>query len=172
MLIPHFMLSGQLNQYTINYNLNGGNHSGNPENYTIETATITLADAAKTGYTFAGWWDASTGGNQVTQISAGSTGNKTLYARWNANTNTAYKVEHYQQDVSGEGYSLKDTDNLTGTTAATATASAKSYDGFTENTTHGSRLATEAIAADGSLVLKLYYDRNTFTVPHSNGALL
>ena len=71
-------------EYTITYNLNGGtNSSSNPSSYTIETATITLANPTKNGYTFAGWYDASTGGNKVTQIAKGSTGNKTFYARWN-----------------------------------------------------------------------------------------
>lgn len=150
--------------YNITYNLDEGTNGANPATYTIETATITLEDASKTGYTFAGWWDAPTGGNQVTTIPLGSTGDTTLYARWTANTDTAYRVEHYQQDVSGESYTLKDTDNLTGTTGTTATASAKSYDGFSENTSHASRVESGAIAGDGSLVLKLYYDRNTFTV--------
>ncbi len=146
--------------YNINYILDGGTNGENPATYQITTPTITLAEATKTGYTFAGWFDASSGGNQVTQIALGSTGDKTLYARWTANTDTAYIVEHYQEGVSGAGYTLMDTDNLTGTTDDTATAEAKSYTGFTENTTHGSRVASGTIDADGSLVLKLYYDRN------------
>lgn len=68
--------------YTITYNgLEGGTHT-NPANYTIETATITLTDASRDNYTFDGWYDAATGGNKVTQIAQGSTGNKTLWARW------------------------------------------------------------------------------------------
>ena len=38
------------------------------------------------GYTFAGWYDAATGGNKVTSITKGSTGNKTLYAKWTINS--------------------------------------------------------------------------------------
>ncbi len=76
-------------EYDITYNLVGGiNDEANPAKYTIETDTITLNDATKTGYTFQGWYDADTGGNQVTQIAAGSTGGKTLYARWSANEYT------------------------------------------------------------------------------------
>ncbi|MDO4189497.1 MAG: InlB B-repeat-containing protein, partial [Lachnospiraceae bacterium] len=37
-----------------------------------------------------------------------------LLAKWTANTNTAYKVEHYLQNLTLDGYDLKDTDNLTG----------------------------------------------------------
>ncbi len=67
--------------YTITYDLGGGtNNSGNPASYTIESATITLSDPTKTGYTFNGWTDDNS--NQITSIPTGSTGNKTFYAQW------------------------------------------------------------------------------------------
>ena len=47
--------------YTITYNLNGGtNGAGNPTSYTVESATITLADATKTGgsYDNGAWFTA------------------------------------------------------------------------------------------------------------------
>ncbi len=70
--------------YSITYNLDGGtNYDGAPATYTVETATINLGTPTKTDYTFDGWYDAATGGNKVTQIALGSTGNKTLWARWN-----------------------------------------------------------------------------------------
>lgn len=77
--------------------------------------------------------------------------------------NIAYKVEHYQEKLGG-GYVLKDTENLMGTTATSVTAGAKTYTGFSENKTHTDRVASGTIAADGSTILKLYYDRNSYTV--------
>ncbi|NLT95507.1 MAG: leucine-rich repeat protein [Clostridia bacterium] len=74
--------------YTITYNLDGGTNGANPANYNIETATITLQDATRTGYTFLGWYDAATGGSKVTEIVQGSTGDKILYARWAENTSS------------------------------------------------------------------------------------
>jgi len=59
----------------------GGDNGANPSSYNVNTPTITLADATKTGYVFLGWWDAEIGGNRVYQIPEGSTGNMTLYAR-------------------------------------------------------------------------------------------
>ena len=69
--------------YSLTYsNLNGTTHS-NPTSYTILSNTITLnAPTNRTGYQFIGWFDALNGGNQVTEITLGSTGNKTLYARF------------------------------------------------------------------------------------------
>ena len=69
--------------YTITYeNLNGATHT-NPEAYTVETATITLADPTeRADYVFAGWYSDANYTTKVTQIPQGSTGNITLYAKW------------------------------------------------------------------------------------------
>ena len=69
--------------YSITYNLNGGtNNKENPTSYTKTTPTITLRNPNKTGYTFSGWYSDSKFTNKVTTINTGSTGNKTLYAKW------------------------------------------------------------------------------------------
>jgi uncharacterized repeat protein (TIGR02543 family) len=70
--------------YTINYMLNGGtNNSANPASYTIESPGITLAAPSRTGYNFGGWYSNEVFNTAVTEILAGSTGDKTFYARWN-----------------------------------------------------------------------------------------
>lgn len=80
--------------YAITYNLNGGtNHASNPENYTIETSTITLQAPTKTGYTFDRWYKEDAFKNPVTQITNGSTGDITLYAKWTINSySTRWKL--------------------------------------------------------------------------------
>ncbi len=76
-------------KYTITYKLNGGkNNKNNPSNYYITTSNITLKNPTRTGYTFAGWYSDSKYKNKVTTIKKGSTGNKTLYAKWTVNTYT------------------------------------------------------------------------------------
>lgn len=73
--------------YSISYVLGGGtNAAGNPSGYTVESDTITLGAPTREGYTFAGWYDAEENGSLVTQIAAGSKGNITLYAAWQANS--------------------------------------------------------------------------------------
>ena len=73
--------------YSITYTLNGGtNAASNPDNYNVES-TVTLADATKEGYAFGGWYEtANFSGSAITVIAAGSTGNKTLYAKWTGGT--------------------------------------------------------------------------------------
>lgn len=73
----------ELIPYGIRYELNGGtNAPENPDRYTVETETVTLADASRTGYTFAGWYSDEELTQQVTEITKGTTGDITLYAKW------------------------------------------------------------------------------------------
>ncbi|MCM1089641.1 MAG: InlB B-repeat-containing protein [Butyrivibrio sp.] len=70
--------------YKITYELDGGmNYSGNPDTYTAETDTILLKDAVKEGYTFEGWYRDPEFKEEVKEIVKGSTGDITLYAKWN-----------------------------------------------------------------------------------------
>ncbi|MCI7097970.1 MAG: InlB B-repeat-containing protein [Lachnospiraceae bacterium] len=76
-------------KYAITYKLNGGtNAKSNPAFYDSTTATIKLANPTRTGYTFKGWYSDSKFKTKVTYIKKGSTGNRTLYAKWSANTYT------------------------------------------------------------------------------------
>jgi hypothetical protein len=79
----------------------------------------------------------------------------TYTAQWQADGLIPYRVEHYLQ--FGDGYILADIENLRGAEGDTATASPKSYTGF-EYSAIAQTVASGTIAADGSLVLKLYYN--------------
>ncbi len=73
-------------KYTITYNLNkGSNNNANPSAYYVDSAAITLQNPIRKGYTFGGWYSDSAYTKKVTSIAKGSTGNRTLYAKWNAN---------------------------------------------------------------------------------------
>ena len=70
------------NKYSITYTLNGGSHSGNPTNYTVDD-NIILKDAEQTGYRFMGWYgDSSFTGNRIYSIPQGSIEDFTLYANF------------------------------------------------------------------------------------------
>lgn len=82
----------RIDSYKITYKLNGGkNVSSNPKSYSVTTSTITLKKPTRKGYTFVGWYSDSACKNKVTKITKGSTGNKTLYAKW---TLTKYKITY------------------------------------------------------------------------------
>ena len=71
-------------EYTIQYVYNDGKAtSTNPTTYTVESDTITLADAtgADWGKTFLEWHDEI--GQKITEIPTGSTGDRVITAYWN-----------------------------------------------------------------------------------------
>ena len=140
-------------KYTITFNTDGGNFIADK---TVEWGeTLNLPTPTKTGYTFAGWYNGDTQFTATTMPKQ----SLTLTARWTANTDTAYKVEHYWQNLADDGYTLHETENKTGTTGSTTAAAAKSYPGFTAGT-----VTQITIAADGSTVVRINYTRNSYTL--------
>lgn len=131
--------------------------------YGVATPKFQGETTGDAGYTFAGW--------QPT-VAETVTADATYVAQWMANTDTTYIVEHYQQNLNDDGYTLVvgDTENKNGTTNTAAAYAAKNYAGFTyqENQTtfwsHDDEQPTATILGDGSLVIRLYYDRNLYTV--------
>ena len=65
-----------------------------PASYTVETATFNLPTTTLTGHTFAGWYTTKAfSGTAVSQITKGSTGNKTFYVKFTPNTyNLSYNL--------------------------------------------------------------------------------
>ena len=88
-------------EYKITYELGEGkNHKDNPATYTVETATIALGAPAKEGYSFDGWFYDNKYTDRATQITKGSTGDMTLYAKWEIETFTVtYMAGRYGKGI-------------------------------------------------------------------------
>ena len=171
------------NTYTVTFNINnsgtGTVTTAVPSNitgikYTAAISSSALGSPAKNGWTFKSWNTKSDGSgttvtNASTKLTATNGGTVTLYAQWTANTATAYKIEHYQMDVDGSGYTVATTENKTGTTDTTATATAKSYTGFTYSSSVSGTVTSGTINGNGTLVLKLYYTRNQYDITVAKG---
>lgn len=102
----------------------------------------------------------------------------TLYAIWAPNTDTAYTVEHYVMDTEGMYPATPESiDNLTGTTDATLTVADLVDDDllvpngitFAMGTVEDLTVTEATIAADGSLVVKMYYARSQYTLTLVSG---
>ena len=77
------------NTYKITYSsLPADTTNNNKTSYQITTATFKLSSPSCPGYTFKGWYSNSKKTTKITQIKKGSTGNKTIYAKWTANKYT------------------------------------------------------------------------------------
>ena len=123
--------------YTITYDYAGGSlPSGetNPTTYTIETASFTLNNPTKAGYTFAGW--TGTGLTEATKtvtITKGSTGNKTYTATWTA---VVYTITYDYADGSlpsgkTNPTSYQTSDIVQTLTLTNPTKTGYSFDGWT-----------------------------------------
>ncbi len=109
------------------------------------------ADPAKEGYIFKGW-DKEVGKMGVEDVS--------FNAEFEEATGIAYTVETYTMDVNGN-YGAAETKTLYGTTGATVNADTTAAEGFTFDESADNVVSGE-IAADGSLVLKVYFARNQY----------
>ena len=126
-------------------------------NWTL--GTVTLPTPSRTGYTFAGWYDAN--GNQVTGTSYTPTADTTLTAHWTANT---YTVTYNSNKPS----------NASGTISGTTANSSHTYDVAKNLTANGYSLTGWTFTgwntkADGSG--KAYADRaSVVNLASANGA--
>lgn len=96
-------------QYSITYHIANSDtylakqtiENNNPATYTAEDGLV-LQDLIVDGYLFKGWYTAQTGGTRVTEIPAGTTGSKVLYAQWEKVT---YSVFFDSPDVPWDSVS-------------------------------------------------------------------
>lgn len=74
--------------YSVILHLDGGSLSKEFTSYLYSTtSSTTLPTPTKEGFTFDGWYESSDfSGSKVTSIASKSTGDKTFYAKWEANT--------------------------------------------------------------------------------------
>ena len=169
-----YQLSGSLLLYGAKFEAGANDVTGMPTaaygaylDYFVSGESFNLPAApTRPGYDFKGWKI----GNAVLTAGAAYTVDEddmVFTAQWEARTDTPYTVEHYLEKLDGS-YALDTTEPLKGTTDTTVTAAAKSYDNFTYDSTVPGTVASGNIAGDGSLVLKLFYTRNTYdyTVRH------
>lgn len=143
-------------RYAITFVTGPGATVINPIELEVGTPVVAPSDPTREGYTFNGWIPA------VPSVMPAS--DRECVAQWIANTNTAYTVKHWQQNLENNEYTLFETQNLTGTTDTEVTPAVKNYTGFTAPATQ-----TKTIAADGSMEIAYYYTRNTYTITWVDG---
>ena len=143
-----------VNSYDAVFNANGGKWSDGATTKTVATdfdsEIVAPENPSRQGYDFAGW---------TPSVGIMDTEGKTFTAQWTARNDTEYTVETYTMDIYGKYSVAKETKK--GTTDTEATVTANAQPGFTFNNAK-SKLSGN-IAGDGSLVLSVYYDRNTYT---------
>lgn len=148
------------NSYTITFDAKGG--SVTPGSITAKYGeAITLPTPTRAGYGFEGWYNGSKVFNDATMGAE----NLTLTAQWEAGKIT-YTVNHYQQNVDGNGYTLFNTISGTADMDSKVTPTVNTYEGFTSP----AAATTMTIKADsGANVVNYYYTRNQYTITWNLG---
>ena len=139
------------NSYELGWDFNGGTvtSSGYSEGTLKFGTAITAPVLERAGYTLSGWSE------KLPETMPGR--DLQLKAVWTANTDIPYTVEHYQQNLENDEFTLTDTENLKGTTDAEISPAVKDYEGFTAPATQ-----TVTVKADGSTLVKYEYTRNSY----------
>ena len=157
--------------YTISYNLDGWTNSTyNVTSYNIESNDIILQNPTKEWFRFI-WW---TGEWYITPIQgivirAWSTGNRTYTAVWEENevvvSYNTYTIKHFKQNIHNDEYIevLADRDIKLWIVGAATSATSKVYPWFTAKP-----FEQVEVLSNGSAVVNIYYDRNTYTVTWKN----
>jgi uncharacterized repeat protein (TIGR02543 family) len=151
----------------------GYDYADSSQRVTLGTTPELFTPTGVEGYTFGGWYLDKD--YTVAYTPAPIDMDIELYAKWLPNYGTGYTVKFYQQNLTDDGYTeiTADTLRLTGKTDSFIATITKTYTGFTrsaityENSTHQAQTAALKITGDGSLVVKVYFDRNTYTVTYS-----
>lgn len=172
-----YQLSGSLLLYGAKFEAGANDVTGMPTaaygaylDYFVSGESFNLPAApTRPGYDFKGWKI----GNAVLTAGAAYTVDEddmVFTAQWEARTDTPYKVKYYIEKLDGT-YDYNDSYEGRGTTDTRIDATKvhnKSYENFTLDLNHPDTVQFGNIAGDGSLVLKLFYTRNTYdyTVRH------
>ena len=140
----------ELMTYNAIFNVDGEEYAKVPTK--VGEQIVAPADPTKEGYTFAGWRPS---------VGVMGTADATFEAVFTAAGDTAYTVNTYVMGTDGV-YGEPTSDTLTGTTGSTATFVPETREGFTVD--NEKSVLSGEIAADGSLVLKVFYSRNQYTL--------
>jgi len=158
---PQTVYYNILLKHTVTFNLAGGNIGGKTDAITMTgtpgTPFTQPADPAKDGYNFSGWLPSLPSSPVFPKADTEYT------AQWTKDGNTPYKIEHYQQNIDDDDYTLvsADTQSLKGEAEALIAVARKHYEGFTFDHQEPS---APTIAATGDTVVRVYYNRKEITL--------
>lgn len=147
-----------ISKVTVNFKNNGG--QGEMPSQKFEKSVTTQLNKnifTKLGYKFTNWNTASDGSGQNFEDCSfvKFDSDMTLYAMWLPEDAVVYKVQHYQQNLKDDNYTLLETEYKEGLNSNKVSESPREYQGF--------YVKDIQLSNEGTFV-KVYYDRNIFTI--------
>ncbi len=160
-------------EYTVTFVLNGGLMSVTSMKYNIESEfllpynTDFTKNITRDGYTFGGWFDnEALTGDEVTQVSKGTTGDLTFYAKWNA---VPYTITYNLNDGTIPGtypteYTIEQEVEL-----PTPVRGGYTFGGWSDNadTALGNILHRIELGSTGNKVLYAVWVSNVYTIEYN-----
>lgn len=150
------------NTYTVSFDANGGSYVSSIFDVKHGAKVAAPAEPTRAGYTFAGWLNGETA---FDFINTPVTGNLTLTAKWGPKL-VNYTVVYWQENADDDGYSYVETATKQGYAGSEATFDEKDYAHFVL----GANSDRKTIAGDGSTIVNVYYQRQTYTLTFTTGA--
>lgn len=146
--------------YTVYFDANGGSVSTTSQSVTYGYTYGALPTPTRTGYTFAGWYNA---GDIITSETVCSkTANHTLFANWTANT---YTLTYDAQGGSVSPSTKTVTFNSAYDTLATPTRTGYTFEGWYTSSTGGNVVTSETTVSTASNhTIYARWTANTYTV--------
>ncbi len=143
------------NYYMMSFNLDGG--YGVEPIYARYGASVKVENPTKPGYTFSGW--------EPTVPTTVPAENTTYKAKWQAEKTAKVSVVVWGENADDEGYSYIKSVETTAPVGSTLTAVPSGTNLNMETKLWElKRVEQTTVAADGSSVLNVYYDRKEFTL--------
>ena len=155
--------SGNINagysSYTLTYDANGGSVSPTSATRASNATLGTLPTPSRSGYSFAGWFTAASGGTQVSSSTIMGNGNRTIYAHWNLNYYTLYfnanggSVSPTSRSVGyGQAYGTLPTPSWTGRT----------FQGWYTAASGGSQVSSGTTMGAGNATIYAHWTINSY----------
>ena len=134
--IYSFTTDSTLPSFTVTFNTNGGSCSTGSKTVTYSQTYGTLPTPTRSGYTFNGWYTATSGGTKVTSSTVmKEIGNHTLYAQWACNHSSTEVRNAKTATCTAEGYTGDTYCKTCGTKTKTGSTIAKKSHNYTATVT-------------------------------------
>ena len=152
--------------YVVSFHANGGTCSTSSKSVKYSSTYGTLPTPTRTGYTFNGWYTATSGGTKITSSSTVSiTSNQTLYAQW---TPYVYTVTFDANGGSCSTSSKTVTYDSTYGTLPTPTRTCYTFNGWYSASSGGTQITSSTkVSTSSAKTLYAQWTPYTYTITYN-----
>ena len=149
------------NYYLMTFNLGGG-YGVEPVYARYGAAIGEIGEPTRPGYTFTGWLDEE--GQAATIPATMPAVNVEYTAQWTANATAPVTIVFWGENANDEEYAYLGSETVEAAPGTEMTATANQWDDYDSNLWTFISADVVTVAADGSSIINVYYDRTEFTI--------